>query len=123
MFTLRRADERGHMNHGWLDSFHSFSFADLQVSANADNIKRGIDLWGERVLSLHELATTIMWHVEYHLRNRRNPAMDLKGPMHESYLQFLSDLEQETKKIMDGAKTINREEFTPIHDEEYFRKQ
>ncbi|HVX14662.1 MAG TPA: pirin family protein [Pirellulales bacterium] len=69
MIRLRKAGERGHFNHGWLDTYHTFSFGDYYDPAqmgfrslrvmNEDRVQpgRGFGMHGHRDM---EIVTYIL---------------------------------------------------------------
>lgn len=95
---------------------------DLKDSKDDTAIQRAVGLWGDEVTVLYMTAKEVLWHVVYHLKNKRNPALDLMGPMHKSYLKFEEELRNEVKKIIEQGKNLNREDFAKVYDEAIFEK-
>jgi len=82
--------------------------------------KAAIDIWGDQVIAIYKTAMDVRWHIAYHLRHPEAPSFDIMGPMHESYVKFEQELDDEVKKIMEGAKGLKPEDFMKIYDPKIF---
>ena len=110
MITLRKADARGYANHGWLESWHSFSFADYQDPAhvrfgalrviNEDIVQpgTGFDTHGHRDM---EIVTCILSG-----RLRHRDSMGNGEDIHSGEIQ-----------LMRAGSGVQHSEFNPSDDE------
>ncbi|MCC6345683.1 MAG: hypothetical protein IT388_00690 [Nitrospirales bacterium] len=94
----------------------------LHLKKNPE-FSRAVDLWGDRVMALYSTTRETIWHIECHLKKPHCPALDLMGPMHKSYVQFVDEVNQEMKKIIESAKGLKREDFEKIYDEQFFHRK
>jgi hypothetical protein len=118
--------------HATLDTFNKQNekFADFTAelfknsrgSTDQPADERTVELWGDQVIAIYKNVMNILWHIEHHLRNKHGPKLDFLGPIHESYLKFEEDLDQDVKNIIQGAKNLKREDFEKFYDEGLFRK-
>lgn len=99
----------------------------LQEKANFKGAQ-GIDkaegeLWGQTVVAGFTNTATTLWHVNYHLTRPRHPEMSLFTGVHEGYVKYCQNVENQIGDILEKAKTLSREQFEKIYrPEDFVRK-
>ncbi len=109
--TLHKATTRGHANHGWLDSYHTFSFA------NYHNPER-MNFGALRVLNDDTVAPGMGFGTHPH-NNMEIVSIPLEGDLeHKDSMNNVSIIRKGDIQIMSAGTGITHSEKNKNHDQE-----
>lgn len=108
---LHKANERGHANHGWLNAYHSFSFASW---FNAEKIQFG----ALRVLNDDTIAPGMGFGTHPH-DNMEIITIPLEGDLaHKDSMGNGTTIKTGDIQVMSAGTGIQHSEFNPNHDQQ-----